>query len=147
MIKGENSAIHHSHNEKGNLYFAAILGDSCSYLLFTSTASKYAKRSICCVEHLCLVLWRLFLYLKTDEQGTKHFLCAAVISKALCQSCEAYWEKTSGESASISGSSRGSGCSQFSILPGYYLASNSHFKACYFKLENGQVLAKSDVAL
>lgn len=147
MIKGENSAIHHSHSEKDNLYFAAVLGDSCSYLLFTSTASKYVKIWICCVEHLSLMLWRLFLYLKTDEQGTKHFLCAAVISKALCQSCESSWEKTSGDSASISGSLHGSGCSQFPIPPGYCLASNSHFKTCYFKLENRQVLAKSNVAL
>lgn len=149
MRKGENSAIywHDIHNEKYNLYFAATLGDSCSYLLFTSTASKYAKRWICCVEHLCLLLWRLFLYLKTDGRGTKHFLCPAVISKALCQNCEASWEKTQDESATISGSFRVSGDRQFPILPGYSLASNIHFKTGYFKLDARQVLAKSDVAL
>lgn len=44
MIIGENSAISHIDNEKYNLYFVATLGDSCSYLLFTSTTSKYEKR-------------------------------------------------------------------------------------------------------
>lgn len=91
------------------------------------------KDEFAVLKHLCNMLWRLFLYLKTDEQGTKYFLCAAVVSKALCRSCEAYWEKTSDESATISGSLCTSGCRQVPILPGYYLASNSHVKTCYFK--------------
>lgn len=60
-----------------------------SYLLFTSTTSKYAKREISYIllyllKHLCPMLWRLVLYLKADEQGARHLLSAAVIYKALC---------------------------------------------------------------